>query len=605
MPRLVAARLVVLGALATLGCTTASSESPYFGKVEPPEGQRLRYVSGSEPESLDPQIGTGQPEARIYLALFEGLTSYDPVTAQPIPGLAERWEANEDNTAFTFFLRADARWSDGAPITAHDVVYTVRRGLSPALAARNAYMAYEILYAQGYNEGAVFARDRATGAYLMDGSGHRLTLPGDAAARDKALADPSLAAVRRAEFVPVSAEDVGVEALDDHTVRITMMRPVPYTPGLVGHQFFMPVPRQAVDAYGDAWTRPGHIVTSGPFTLTTWKPYDELVVSRSATYWDTARVRLEEIVFYPVEELTTAMNLYKAGVVDAVHNHTVPAAWIDSIRGLEDYMDEAELACEYYTFNTTRAPMNDVRVRKAFNAAIDKEALAAFRRVSKPLTGFVPIGLFPGYPHPRGDAFDPARARALLAEAGFRNAAGEYDPSTFPIRDVELLYNTAESNRQVAEFVQAQWKQNLDLTVPLKNMEWRTFLTVRESLDYSGMARAGWVGDYLDPFTFLDLFSTPRGNNGSGWFEDAYLQMLRAANRERDPVRRFEQLARAEAYLLEAQPVIPLQIPATNWTKKPYVKGMYANPVTLHAWKFVYIEPDPARWGDERVATTQ
>jgi ABC-type oligopeptide transport system substrate-binding subunit len=592
-------------AFAAAGCTSAASQAPYFGKVDPPAGQRLRYISGSEPESLDPQVGTGQPEARIYLALFEGLTSYDPVTAEPIPGLAERWEANEDNTAFTFHMRPDARWSDGTPITAHDVVYTMRRGLSPALAARNAYMAYEILYAQAFNEGAVFARDRATGAYLMDGSGHRLTLPGDAAARDEALADPSLAAVRSAEFVPVSAEDVGVEALDDHTVRITMMRPVPYTPGLVGHQFFMPVPRQAVDAYGDAWTRPGHIVTSGPFTLTTWKPYDELVVSRSATYWDAARVRLEEIVFYPVEELTTAMNLYKAGVVDAVHNHTVPAAWIDSIRGLEDYMDEAELACEYYTFNTTRAPMNDVRVRKAFNAAIDKEALAAFRRVSKPLTGFVPIGLFPGYPHPRGDAFDPVRARALLAEAGFRNAAGDYDPSTFPIRDVELLYNTAESNRQVAEFVQAQWKQNLDLTVPLKNMEWRTFLTVRESLDYSGMARAGWVGDYLDPFTFLDLFSTPRGNNGSGWFEDKYLQMLRAANRERDPNRRFEQLASAEAYLLDVQPVIPLQIPATNWMKKPYVKGMYANPVTLHAWKFVYIEHDPARWGREGVTTTQ
>ena len=150
--------------------------------------------------------------------------------------------------------------------------------------------------------------------------------------------------------------------------------------------------------------------------------------------------------------------------------------------------------------------MDDVRVRKAFNAAIDKAALAEFRRVTKPLTAFTPEGIYPGYPQPGGDPFDAERAKQLLAEAGYADADGNYDPETFPIGEVELTYNTSEANRQVAEFVQAQWKQNLGLTVPLKNMEWKTFLVTRAELDYKGIGRAGWVGDYMDPYSFLNLF---------------------------------------------------------------------------------------------------
>src|SRR5581483_9221100 len=151
---------------------------------------------------------------------------------------------------------------------------------------------------------------------------------------------------------------------------------------------------------------------------------------------------------------TTMLNLYKAGDVDALYNHTIPAAWVDQMRTYGDYMDAPENANEYYMFNTTRAPMNDVRVRKAFNMSIDKNALASFRRTVKANTSFTPPGIFPGYTPPPGDPFDPERARALLAEAGYRSATGAYDPSRFPIGDVELTYNTADVNRQTAEFVQ-------------------------------------------------------------------------------------------------------------------------------------------------------
>jgi oligopeptide transport system substrate-binding protein len=330
--------------------------------------------------------------------------------------------------------------------------------------------------------------------------------------------------------------------------------------------------------------------------LDTWRPYDRIVVVRNPRYWDAARVRLERITFYPLEEYTTMMNLYKAGEVDATFNHTVPLAWHDRISRLSDYMDAPEAAIEYYMFNITRPPMSDLRVRRAFNAAVDKEALAHFKRTAKPLTGFVPEGIFPGYPHPRGDRFDVERARALLAEAGYRDASGQYDPSRFPAREVEVTYNTSESNRQVAEFLQAQWRQHLGITVSLRNMEFRTFLGMRTRREYLGIARGGWVGDYMDPITFLDLFSTPDGNNGTGWFEPKYVDLLRAANRESDARKRYEMLARAEAYLLEVQPVVPLVTQATNWIKKPYVKGMYANPLTIHPWKYVYIEHDPTKW---------
>jgi oligopeptide transport system substrate-binding protein len=195
-----------------------------------------------------------------------------------------------------------------------------------------------------------------------------------------------------------------------------------------------------------------------------------------------------------------------------------------------------------------------------------------------------------------GDRFDPERAKALLAEAGYVDAAGRYDPYSFPVGAMEIVYNTSESNRSNAEFVQSQWKQNLGLTVPLRNMEFRTFLQARSRLEYLGVARSGWIGDYMDPFTFLSMYITEGGDNGSGWSDARFVRLLNEANTQRDPDVRYHQLAAAEALLLREQPTLPLYNNATNYVKKPFVKGIYANPVTMHAWKFVYIEHDPARW---------
>jgi oligopeptide transport system substrate-binding protein len=579
-----AAYLVVTLSVAS-GCTVAS-ESPYFGSVDPPEGQQLRFVSGSEPESLDPPRSSGQPEARIHMALFDGLTEFHPQTSQPFPSMAERWEAFRNNTEYVFHLRPNLRWSNGHPIVASDFVYSLRRALSPELASRSSYMAYDIEYAQAYNEGGMFVRNGGTGAFVLDPASpaHRLVLP----ARSKPASGQ--------ELVPVRAEDIGIEALDDRTLRIRLMRPIPFLAGLLTHQFFRPVPREAVERHGDAWTRPGNIVTSGAFTLQAWRPYDRLVVVRNPYFWDAARVRLDRITFYPLDDQTTIMNLYKAGEVDAVLNHTPPAPWVDTLRTKKDYVDKPEVAIEFYTFNTKRPPMNDVRVRKAFNAAVDKAAVAYFKRTAKPLTAFTPEGIFPGYPQPKGDPFDPVAAKKLLVEAGYGDSRGDFDPSRFPVADVELIYNTSENNRAIAEFVQAQWRQNLGLVVPIRNIEWRTYLDTMAKLEYTGLARRGWIGDYMDPFSFLALFSTPAGDNGTGWFDRKFVGMIEAANRESDPQKRYELLAAAEKVILDVQPVLPLLTQATNWVKKPFVKGMFGNPATMHAWKFVYIEHDRSKW---------
>lgn len=617
--------LLMLALLAG-ACNQADRMTAYFGRTRPPAGDVLRYVSGDEPESLDPQISTGQPEGRIYMALYEGLTVYGPKDMQPVPGAAERWDVNRDSTEFTFYLRHSGRWSNGDPLKAQDFVYSLRRGLAPETASRFAFLAYYIKYAQPYNEGAVFVRDPQTGQFLLrkdfepvtaqpetqeqvSGSAfhqfiqtpERLTLPGSEKSRAKLVAANAKlqAALAGKEFVKVVAEDVGIEAVDDYTLRFTLVQPAAFFVGLTSNQFFSPVPRKAIEQYGDQWAQPGHLITCGPFKLSSWSPYDQLVVERDPMYWDAANVHLEKIYFYPMNDNPQTMNLYKVGDVDAVANHTVPAAWLDVIMPKRDYMNAPEAAIIYININTTKPPMDDVRVRKAFNLAINKDAWIQYRKIVKPLGGFIPEGIFPGYPKIQIDSFDAEKARQLLREAGYpvvKKGDGSYECPTFPVDKIEYSYPTIDANRIMGEFMQAQWKQNLGITVPLKNMEWKTYQSYRASLEYKGMTFGAYSADYMDPFTFLSLFYIGGGENGTGWYDPKYAALLDAANQEMDQQKRFDSLAQAEKYLMDAQPIIPLNTGAVNWMKKPYVKGMYPNPGSMFSWKFVYLERNQAQW---------
>lgn len=688
--RVVLATIVLSSFL--ISCTT-SANSRYFGQTKPPADNVLRYVSGSEPESLDPQFVTGQPEARIMLALYDRLVAYHPKTTEPIPALAQSWEINKDGTEYLFYLRKNAKFSNGEPITAKDFAYSFRRALSPELAARNGILAYYIKYAEAYNAGKSFVKD-ANGQFLLkkdfivnegetkpelveatkdkvettktpgarqkveikptvktdnpiappskaqqqsesfgaDTEFHRyiaaperLTVPSDPKERAKAFEEaPKIkAAVEGKELVPVKAEDIGVEAVDDYTFRVTLYQPAPFFLGLLAHQFFSVVNQRAIEKYGKDWTRPENIVTSGSFKVSAYKPYDELVVVKDPNYWDAANVKLDRIEFYPMDEATTMMNLYKAGRVDALYNHTVPAAWNEIIRQYKDeYVNEPEAATEFYVINVKKPPMDNLKVRQAFSLAVNREALAEFRKTVKPLIDQTPEGIFPKYEEARKKVyaeklkqnnisqeewakrmFDPEKARKLMTEAGFpvqKNGNGYSTPS-FPVDKVNITYNTAESNKAVAEFIQAQWKQNLGIIVPLKNLEFKTYLPLLSSVGYDGFGRRGWVADYMDPYTFLGLYYSPQNDGATGWWDPKYDKMLDDANKTVDAQKRFEKLAEAEFYVSQQQIIIPLAVPATSWMKKPYLKGMYPNPATLFEWKFVYIERDPQKW-DTNVA---
>ncbi len=668
-----------------ISCSTQAT-SRFWGQTAAPKGQVLRYISGSEPESLDPQVPTGQPEARVLMALYDGLVEYHPKTMDPIPALAESWEPSADGTEYTFHLRKNATFSNGDPITAKDFVYTMRRALSPELAAQNAYLAYYIKYSEAYNSGKMFIRKKdgtfvradevveivkqpepvaeksatrtiepgkpvenpleierslASGDAVITetpfrkyiNEPERLTVPADEKSQ-KVLFEKNpriKAAVEAGELVAVKGEDMGVEAVNEHTFRMKLIQPAPFFIGLLGHQFFRLVHQPTVEKFGKDWTKPQNIVTSGAFKLAVHKPYDEIVAVKDPGYWDAANVRLERIEFYPMEEQTTMMNLYKAGAVDATYNHTVPAGWKAVVKQYGDeYLNFPEVAIEYYTVAVNKPPMNNPKIRNAFSQAVNRAALATFRRNAlNPLLDFTPEGAFPRYEEIRtrvydellkkdgitreqwrSQAFNPKRACEIFEEEGYKvrekqpdgRCALETNPSVqghFPAQDVEILYNTSESNKAVAEFIQAQWKQNLGVTAPLKNQEWKTFLKVRKEVDYKGFGRAGWVGDYIDPFTFLNLFYGKNNDSSTGWHKPEYDKMLDDANKELDPDKRFEILARAEYFLMKDQPVIPFLTQETNWIKKPYVKGFYPNPGTLHPWKFVYIEHDPAKWDTE------
>ncbi|MBA2338916.1 MAG: peptide ABC transporter substrate-binding protein [Pyrinomonadaceae bacterium] len=635
-------------ALLTQSCSSTASNDPYFGRVLPPEGQVLHYITGSEPQSLDPQAMVGQPETRIAVALFDGLVEYDEKTIAPVPSLATHWDVNANGTVWTFHLRPSAKWTDGKLLTACDFVYSWRRGLSPELAANNASMLYYVKNGEPFNSMSAYVRDPSTGRFATtddleragesgpvnfsgtepmnfnrnglncDTQGSQaaslqseatpqhpqenssstteakyLFVPSDEAARAKLLngdpaknkpGQPKLARfIEGKQFVSVTKENVGVRALDAYTFEVTLEAPTAFFVKMLTHQFFRSVPRQAIEKYGDTlWTKPGHIVTSGAFKLAEWIPYDGVAVERNTSFWDNVNTKLDRIIFLTVEEATTMMNLYKAGEADAIGTNYVPAPWRNQLKETKrDYIYGPYVTIEFLAIKTTMPPLNDLRVRRALSMAINRQILADRSPGQLPLTGFTPP--MEGYEGVKGTDFNPQEARRLLAEAGFPNGRG------FP--KIEILYNTLESNKQLYEIVQQMLKTNLNIPVELTNQEFRVYLdnTRNDRLNFKGLARRGWVGDYLDPNTFFELMTSGSTNNGTGWSDPKYDRMLMEANAAVDPSVRAAKLREVESYMIAQQPVIPLFVKAIAVMRKPYVKNFESNLLDQHNWRGVYI----------------
>jgi oligopeptide transport system substrate-binding protein len=492
----------------------------------------LRFNNAAEPETLDPAVMTGQPEGRIADALFEGLTGFDPQTLKPVPGAAERWEISEDGKTYTFHLR-ECRWSNGDPLTANDFVYSWKRVMTYQPVVDYVYQMFYLENAEAFTK--------------------------------KELVDFSR---------------VGVRALDDRTLEVRLKNPTPYFLDLVSFYTFFPVHQGCVERHGKDWTRPEHIVGNGPFTLDQHRVNDRIRLKKNPNYWDASRVALDEVEITAVDSADTYFNMYEGGELDWID--APPLNQIPFLKNRPDGRIVPALIVYFYRFNVTRKPFDDPRVRKAFNLALDKRQIVehVLQAGQIPAVSFVPPGIA-GYSPPDGLPYDPEEARRLLAEAGFPEGAG------FP--KTELLYNTSEQHRDIAVAAQQMWKKNLGVSVELVNQEWKVYLDSVKKLDFQ-MARAGWIGDYADPNTFLDLFVTGGGNNNTGWSHPEYDRLIRETASAAVPAERMELFRRAEKMLVvDELPILPVYFYVSVNLVRSHVRGWYPNVRDIHPLKHISI----------------
>ena len=529
--------LAVLISLLT-GCGTGESNV-----VQGNRNGILHYGNGAEPQGLDPHVVTGVPENHLIRALFEGLAVKNPGTLEPEPGVAERWTFNDDRTVITFYLNPDARWSNGDQVTASDYVWSWNRALHPMTGNLYAYMLYPVKNAERYAKGEID------------------------------------------DFA-----DVGVKALDDTTLEVTLNAPTPYFIQLMDHYSTFAVHPETLMQFGEMtdrytpWTRVGNIVSNGAFTLTEWSLNRRIVVEKSEHYWDRDKVSLNSVIFYPTENVVSEERMFR---VEQLHyTQVVPLDKIPAYRSMPDtpYVQAPYLGTYYYLINTKRPPVDDARVRKALSMAVDRETLVrtVLQETAVPAYSITPpdtLGYFP----PKLFDYDPEQARQLLAEAGYPNGDG------WP--GLEILYNTQEAHRKIAVAIQQMWKKELNIDVTLSNQEWKVYLDSVTQIDFQ-IARRGWIGDYVDANNFLDLFITDGGNNNTHYSDPVYddLILYRAPKAETRESR-YELFAEAETRLMEEMPIIPIYTYTSKHLIHPSVEGLYSNLMDSLNLKYVQLVP--------------
>ena len=505
--------------------------------------QIWRVGNGSEPQDLDPQTVTGVPEHKLMLAFFEGLAAEDPKDLHPVPGLAERWEISDDRKVYTFHLRPNLKWSNGDPITAGEIVESYQRMLSPKLAAEYAYLIYNfVVGAKEYYEG-------------------KLTDFGQ----------------------------VGFKATDDRTLQVTLRNPTPFLLKIIAsHYAWTPVPVKVLKKFGTlddrrtAWTRPGNLVTSGPFMLKEWLPNQRIVAVRNPNYWDAKTVKLDEIHFFPTEDISTEERMFRTGQLHMTND--LPVAKIETYRKQypESLRIDPYLCVYFYRCNVTRPPLNDKRVRQALALAIDRESI-----VKNVTRGGQQPAYAVSYPGTAGYAPKAriqgtlAYAKRLLAEAGFPEGKG--------LPTIELLYNTSENHRAIAEAVQQMWRNNLGVNIQLLNQEWKVYLDMQHTKNYT-LQRGGWAADYVDPHVFLEIFETNNGNNDTNWGNAEYDRLIQTALAAKNDEERYAAYQKMDAILVDELPVIPVYYYTRVSAFSPKIKGFYPTLLDNHPYKHIYLE---------------
>ena len=510
------------------------------------EQQIYHHGNGSEPQGIDPHIVTGVPEHHILISLCEGLTIPNPNPKGSdgyIPGTAKSWSISDDGREYIFKLNKNAKWSNGDPVTADDFVWSWKRILTASLGSQYPDMLYYLVGAYEYHNGQIDNFD-----------------------------------------------EVGVKALDTHTLKVNLKNPTPFFIGLLSHYSTWPVHKETVLKHGDIddrngeWTRPGNFVCNGPFQLKTWELNNKIVVEKNPHYYDASMVRLNEIHYYPVSNVMTEDRMFRAGQLHLTSSMPTQKCPIYIEEKNPNLKIDPYMGTYFYRINTENETLSDVRVRKALAYSIDRQLLVD--KVTQcgqiPAYSFTPPGSN-GYQPSTEIPYDPVLAKQLLAEAGYS--------SDNPFPKLEILFNTNEGHRKVALAIQQMWQNELGIQVELVNQDWKVYLS-REMVGDFQISRAGWIGDYEDPNTFLDLMRPNRGNNKTGWENMDFDALVEEANTINDQDKRYELLNEAEKILIDNMPIIPLYTYVRVYQLSPDVKGFNPHILDHHHPKFIYLERD-------------
>ena len=533
--------LTTLAVAGMVGCGSDPEQTVAVGGAsgdELAQNQVLRWGNGAEPGSLDPHRTQGVPGSNIGRDLFEGLMS-EAADGTVIGGAAESWELSDDGKTYRFSLRPEARWSNGDPVTADDFVYSLRRSLDPATLSNYTFILNPILNAEEVAAGQL----------------------------------------------PTS--EVGVRALDTHTLEIQLENTTPYFLGLLTHSASYPVHPPSVETHGNQYARPGNLVSNGAYRLEEWVVQSHVKLVRNENYRDNGNTTIDEVWYYPTEDQTAELSRFRAGELDL--SNAIPKRQVDWI--LENLPDELVispyLGVYYFGFNTTRPPFeNNPELRRALSLAVDRDIITGqvTNAGEVPAYGWVPpVQNYTGQQMPEAAWTQEERvaeARRLYALAGYSDEN--------PLR-TRILYNTQEDHKRIAVAIASMWKQTLGVEVEILNQEWKVFLDTRQQKIETEVYRSGWIGDYNDAYTFAELFASGGGLNHTGYSSPDYDRLLGEASAEGDLKRRAELLQQAERVLLEDLPIMPLYFYVTARLVRPWVGGYTPNIMDHHRSKNFYI----------------
>ncbi|MDR0418113.1 MAG: peptide ABC transporter substrate-binding protein [Puniceicoccales bacterium] len=500
------------------------------------EENTLRIGSSVGVSTFDPHLATTLTEGMVISSLFEGLLIPHPQTLEPIPGVAESYIVSRDKKEYTFFLRSDAKWSNGDLVSAEDFVYAVRRGLSSSLGSPWAELFFVLKNAKRYYKNEI-----------------------------------------------VNFSEVGIEALDAKTVHCTLETPSDHFLSLVTHWAWSPINVRTIERFGDPCERNNlglnsrNIVGNGAYTLKFFNIGDKIILQKNPKYWGRRDVAIQNVHIITDINPDTEENMFVAQQLDITDN--VPMDKSDRYRKTGQLKSSNSLGSTFYWFNCKRQPFDDVRVRKALNLAIDREAIGKLRNRG---AGFEAYALVPpgtmNYDSSSFFEYDKEQAQQLLAEAGYPNGEG------FP--EITILYNINDNWKMISEAVQEMWRVNLHIHVKLQSTEWGVFLNERRGHCFD-ICRGGWIGDYNDAMTFLNLCLSSDNNNHSQWANDIYDTMVLSAGKAEDSFERKKILNKAEALMMDEVPIIPLYFDSIYHLVSDRVRGWYSNILDWHLLKFI------------------